>query len=117
MRPVRMPPRFFLNLFTLGIARARWISAANRALGHRTGFLFAFFLQPFANYGLAKRLSSALEIAGSRHSESPLLCFWLTGWPFIGTARRMRRGFTRLNDAWAVQQRAEAAFSPTMTAI
>ena len=106
MNALRKPPGFFTNLFTLGIARARWISAANKSLDHRTGFLFAYFLQAFANYGLAKRINLALRNAGSGHAESPFLCFWLTGWPFIGATRRLRRGVTRLNDAIEVGQRA-----------
>jgi hypothetical protein len=109
LNAVRKPPGFFTNLFTIGIARARWISAANKALKHRTGFFFAYFLQPFANYGLAKRLNLALAAAGASHSESPFWCFWLTGWPLIGANRRMRRGFSRLNDVWAVRQHAAAA--------
>lgn len=109
MKSVRKPPSFFANLFSLGIARARWISHANKELSHHTGFLFAWFLQPFANYGLARRLNGALEAAGARHHESPFWCFWLTGWPFIGANRRMRRGFSRLNDVWAVQHSSASA--------
>jgi hypothetical protein len=109
LNAVRTPPGFLKNLCTIGIARARWISSANKALNHRTGFLFAYFLQAFANYGLAKRLNLALGDTGASHSESPFWCFWLTGWPLIGANRRMRRGFSRLNDVRAVQQRAAAA--------
>jgi hypothetical protein len=109
MNAVSTPPHFFANLFTFGVARARWISHANRALGHRTGFLFAYFLQSFANYGLSRRLNAALRAVGARHSESPFWCFCLTGWPLIGANRRMRRGFSRFNEAWAVQRHTAAA--------
>jgi hypothetical protein len=117
MNPVRKFPGFFVNVFTFGIARARWISHANRALGHRTGFWFAWLLQAFAFYGTAKRLNVALAAAGSSHRESPFWCFWLTGFPFIGTSRKMRRGFRRLNDAWAVQARAAAVVDSAAPAI
>lgn len=103
---VRTPPGFFVNLLTFGIARARWISDANRVLNHKTGFLFAWFLQGFANYGLAGRFNQALAAAGSAHTESPIACFLLTGWPFIGAKKRLGRATERLNDAHRVRQSA-----------
>jgi hypothetical protein len=114
---IRKPPGFFVNVFTVGIARALWISRANRMLKHRTGFWFAWLLQPFAFYGLAKRLNIALERTGSSHRESPFWCFWLTGIPLIGTTRKMRRGFRRLNDAWAVQHQATVVIDAAKTSL
>lgn len=101
---LRTPPGFLINLVTLGIARARWIAEANRHLGQGgAGFLFAWFLQAFANYGLAGRFNQALGAAGSAHTESPILCFLLTGWPFIGAKKRLQRATERLNDARRVR--------------
>lgn len=84
------------------------VPEANQVLSHKTGFLFAYFLQAFANYGPAGRLNSALSAAGSAHTESPLACFFLTGFPFSGAKKRIRRGTERLNDAARVHQSAAA---------
>jgi hypothetical protein len=99
------PPSWIVNLVTLGIARARWIAESNRRLGQGgAGFWFAWFLLPFANYGLAKRMTAALQQAGSSFTVSAFWCFWLTGWPFIGSAKRLKRGTQALNDAYSVRQ-------------
>lgn len=109
MTPLPIPPGFWLNLLTLGIARARWVGHANRQLGRGgAGFWFAWFLSPFAYYGIAGRLNEALAATGSTHRESPLLCFLLTGWPFVGAKKRLRRATVRLNDALHVRQVAAA---------
>lgn len=85
-------PGFFANLFTLGIAMARWVDRTNKALGQGgAGFWFAWFLAPFAHYGLAKRLNVALLAQGSRLQVSPVLCFLLCGFPLIGSRRRLSR--------------------------
>lgn len=94
------PPGFLINLFTLGIARARWIAAANKVFGAGAGFWFAWLLQPFANWGLAGRFNAALQAAGSTHRVSPFWCFLLTGWPFIGAKARFKKATERLNDVW-----------------
>lgn len=101
---------WFVNLITLGITRARWIAESNRRLGQGgAGFWFAWFLLPFANYGLAQRMTTALRQAGlSSFTVSPVWCFLLTGWPFIGASKRFKRGTRALNDAYAVQHRATA---------
>lgn len=104
------PPGFWVGLFTLGIARALWISHTNRALDRGGAhFLFAYFLQPFANYGLATRLNAFLAEAGSSHRISPVWAFLLTGFPLIGTRHAMKRAVIRLNDAWGVRRAAVAA--------
>src|SRR3954453_4790309 len=105
MLRLETPPSWIVNLLTLGIARARWIAESNRRLGQGgAGFWFAWFLLPFANYGLAQRMTAALRGAGSSFTVSPLLCFWLTGWPFIGSTKRFKRGTQALNDAHSVRQ-------------
>ena len=101
------PPSWVINLFTIGIARARWIAESNRRIGQGgAGFLFAWLLAPFANYGLAQRMTAALRAVGATHTVSPLACFLLNGWPFFGAAKRFRRGTVALNDAYAVRQQA-----------
>ena len=86
-------PGFWANLFTLGIAMARWVSATNKALGRGgAGFWFAWLLAPFAYYGLAKRINDQLRAQGSRTHISPLMCFFFVGWPFIGSRKRLGRG-------------------------
>lgn len=110
MLRLETPPIWFVNLFTLGIARARWIAGSNRSLGQGgAGFWFAWFLLPFANYGLAQRMTTALRQAGSSFRVSAFWCFWLTGWPFIGSAKRLKRGTQALNDAYAVRQQAASS--------
>jgi len=100
-------PGTLVTVFTLGIARARWIAETNRQLGAGgAGFVFAWFLSPFANYGVVDRMNNALAAAGSGHRESPILCFLLNGWPFIGAKKRMKRGTQALNNAWAVGHQA-----------
>ncbi|MCM0620305.1 hypothetical protein [Nocardioides bruguierae] len=107
-----MPPGFWLNLFTFGIARALWISRTNKTIGRGGArFWFAWFLQAFANYGLADRLNLLLSEAGSRHRISPFWCFLLTGIPLIGAKRRMKRAMAALLDAQGVLLRAAAAAS------
>lgn len=113
-------PGTLVTVFTLGIARAKWIAETNRQLGAGgAGFMFAWFLSPFANYGVVDRMNSALAAAGSSHRESPILCFLLNGWPFIGAKKRMKRATQALNNAWAVRQQAAgvvnqaAAFMPS----
>lgn len=64
-------------------------------------------------------MNNALAAAGSGHRESPILCCLLTGWPFIGAKKRMKRGTRALNNAWAVRQQAagvvnQAAFMPSV---
>lgn len=114
-------PGTLVTVFTLGIARARWIAETNRQLGAGgAGFMFAWFLSPFANYGVVERMNNALAAAGSGHRESPFLCFLLNGWPFIGAKKRMKRGTQALNNAWSVRQQAAGvvnqtgAFTPSM---
>ena len=100
-------PGTLVTVFTLGIARARWIAETNQQLGAGgAGFLFAWLLSPFANYGVVGRMNNALAAAGSAHRESPFLCFLLNGWPFFGAKKRMKRGTQALNNAWAVRQQA-----------
>jgi hypothetical protein len=110
MTPYPLPPGFWLNLLTLGIARARWVSAVNKRLGRGgAGFWFAWLLTPFANFGVTGRINEALAAAGSAHRESPVWCFLLTGFPFIGSKKRLKRGTTFLNEALRVRQAAVAA--------
>lgn len=102
-------PGTIVTIFTLGIARAKWIAETNRHLGAGgAGFLFAWFFPPFANYGVVDRMNNALAAAGSGHRESPILCFLLNGWPFFGAKKRMRRGTEALNNAWAVRNQVHA---------
>lgn len=102
-------PGFWITLVTIGIARARWVDATNQALGRGgAGFWFAWFLAPFAYYGVAGRMNEALRAVGSTHRESPLACFFLIGLPFIGTKKRLRRGVSRINDVHRVGQHAGA---------
>lgn len=104
MTQLKTFPGFWLNLVTLGIARANWIAGTNKALGRGgAGFWFAWFLVPFANYGVTGRLNEALAAAGSGHRESPMAVFWLTGFPFIGSKKRLRRASERLNDVLQVR--------------
>lgn len=107
MQPLPTPPGFFANLFTLGILRASWIAKANREFGGGAGFWFAWFLQPFANYGLAGRFNAALRSLGSSHTESQILCFFLTGFPFIGAKKRLKRATSYYNDALGVRGQRE----------
>lgn len=110
MLHLEAPPSWIVNLFTLGIARARWISDSNRRIGQGgAGFWFAWFLMPFANYGLAQRMTGALRQAGSSFTVSAFWCFWLAGWPFIGSAKRFKRGTQTLNDTHSIRQRAAAS--------
>lgn len=105
-------PGTLVTVFTLGIARAKWIAETNRQLGAGgAGFIFAWFLSPFANYGVVDRMNSALAAAGSGHRESPILCFLLNGWPFIGAKKRMKRGTQALNNAWGALQQAAGVVS------
>ncbi|KRB74073.1 hypothetical protein ASE01_18960 [Nocardioides sp. Root190] len=85
-------PSWFLNWLTIGIARAKWISGINAQLNHKTGAPFAWFFYAFAAYGLATRLTAANASLGSNHKTSKWACFWLAGWPFIGAARRLKKG-------------------------
>lgn len=97
-------PGFWITLVTLGIARALWISRTNETFGRGgAGFWFAWLLMPFAHYGVAGRLNESLAAAGSMHRESPFLCFLLTGFPFIGAKKRLRRGVAFYNDALRVR--------------
>lgn len=90
--PIDSAPGFLHNLFTLGISMARWVDRTNKALGRGgAGSLFAWFLPGFAYYGLAGRLNDALAAQGSRTRVSPLACFFLAGFPFIGSRRRLGR--------------------------
>lgn len=101
-------PGTLLAIVTFGILRAKWVADVNKQLGRGgAGFLFAWFLQPFANYGITGRLNAALAQAGSGHSESPILVFLLSGWPFIGSKKRLGRATDRLNDALRVRQSAQ----------
>lgn len=103
-------PGFWVSLLTLGIARARWIAATNRALAQGgSGFWFAWLLMPFANYGVTGRLNTALASLGSSHRESPVLVFLLTGWPFIGSKKRLRRATAFFNQATMVRRTAPQA--------
>ncbi|KRA32488.1 hypothetical protein ASD81_13085 [Nocardioides sp. Root614] len=97
-------PGTWISIFTLGIARASWISSTNKTLGRGgAGFLFAWFFMAFAQYGVTGRLNEALAAAGSAHRESPILVFLLTGFPFIGSKKRLRRATSFYNDAQAVR--------------
>ncbi|MGQ0846546.1 MAG: hypothetical protein ACT4QF_20680 [Sporichthyaceae bacterium] len=85
-------PGFFTNLFTFGIANARWVAGVNRELKQGgAGFWFAWFLVAFANYGLAGRLNAAHAAMGSNGKVSPLGAFFLTGFPFVGSRKRLGR--------------------------
>jgi hypothetical protein len=107
-------PGTLVTVFTLGIARAKWIAETNRQLGAGgAGFMFAWFFSPFANYGVVERMNNALAAAGSSHRESPFLCFLLNGWPFIGAKKRIKRGTQALNNAWSVRQQAAGVVSQT----
>lgn len=98
-------PGFWISALTLGIARGRWIATVNKQLGRGgAGFWFAWLLLPFAQYGVTGRLNEALAAAGSGHRESPLAVFLLTGWPFIGSKKRLRRATAFLNDAHQVRR-------------
>lgn len=102
-------PGFWLNVLTIGIARARWTAATNKTLGRGgAGFWFAWFLLPFANYGITGRLNQALAEAGSGRSDSPFLCFLFTGWPFFGSKKRLTRLTEWFNDAQRVRTSAGA---------
>lgn len=91
-------PGFFINLFTLHIAMAQWVARTNKALGRGgAGFLFAWLLAPFAYYGLAGRLNSALAAQGSRTRISPLACFLFPGFPLIGSRKRLGRAADALS--------------------
>ncbi len=97
-------PGFWLSLVTLGIVRALWFAESNRRLGQGgAGFVFAWFLMPFAAYGITGRINNALAQTGSGHRESPILCFLLFGFPFIGAKKRLRRGSEALNNAHSVR--------------
>jgi hypothetical protein len=102
-------PGFLFNWLTIGIARAKWISGVNHQLNHKTGAVFAWFLAPFACYGLAKRLTAANAQLGSSQPASPLACFFLCGWPLIGSARRLKRGAEAYASALNVQARSAVA--------
>jgi hypothetical protein len=105
-------PGFWITLVTIGISRARWVEATNHGLGGGgAGFWFAWFLAPFAYYGVAVRMNEALRAVGSTHRESPLACFFLVGWPFTGTKKRLRRGVDRINDVHRVGQYASVLSS------
>lgn len=102
-------PGFWISLLTLGIARGSWIASTNKTLGRGgAGFLFAWLLMSFAHYGVAGRLNEALASVGSSHRESPFLCFLLTGFPFIGSKKRLRRATAFYNDALRVRGGAPA---------
>ncbi|GAB3785318.1 hypothetical protein [Nocardioides ungokensis] len=103
------PLSWIVNLFTIGIARAKRIAQSNERPGQGgAGFRFARFLQPFANNGLADQMNDALRAAGSSHQVSPVLCFFPTGWLFIGSNKRFRRGTQAYNDAVNVWTQAQA---------
>ncbi|HET7690503.1 MAG TPA: hypothetical protein VFK41_09000 [Nocardioidaceae bacterium] len=103
-------PSWIVNLFTLGIARARWVAGMNRSLAQGgAGFLFAWFLMPFAAYGLARRLNLAHAAVGSSIKTSALACFWLCGWPFVGHVRRLKRGAEAYASVLNVRARATVA--------
>lgn len=114
MTQLKTFPDTLVTLSTHGVARAKWIAETNRQLGAGgAGFLFAWLLSPFANYSVAERMNNALAAAGSSHRESPVLCFLLNGWPFIGMKKRMKRGTQALNNAWSVRQQAAAVVNHT----
>lgn len=104
MTALAAPPGFFANVFTIGILRALWIRDTNRQLGRGgAGFAFAWFLMPFAYYGLAGRLNEALAQGGSSHRVSEVACLLLSTFPFIGARRRLKRGVEALNVAQTVR--------------
>lgn len=85
-------PGFFLVLFTIGISMALWVDRTNKTLAQGgAGFAFAWLLAPFAYYGLAGRLNTALAAQGSRTQISPLMCFFFPAFPFIGARKRLGR--------------------------
>lgn len=115
---LRRPPGFFINVLTIGIARASWVAETNRILNRGgAGFWFAWLLAPFAYFGLAGRLNAALGAAGSSHRESPFLCFLFAGWPFVGSKKRLKRGTERLMDAVRVGQFARTTASAPVTPV
>lgn len=116
MTPLKDFPGTLITVFTLGIARAKWVAETNRQLGAGgAGFLFAWFFPFFANYGVVGRMNNALAAAGSGHRESPFLCFLLIGWPFVGAKKRMKRATHALNNAWAARQQAAAVVNQAAT--
>lgn len=85
-------PGFLKNLFTFGISYALWVARVNRELKQGgAGFWFAWLLLAFANYGLAGRLNAAHASMGSHAKVNPVGAFLLTGFPFIGTRKRLAR--------------------------
>lgn len=109
MNRISQYPGFWVSALTFGIVRARWIATTNQTLGRGgAGFWFAWFLLPFAQYGITGRLNAALAAAGSNHRESPLAVFLLSGWPLIGSKKRLRRAVERLNDVHQVKTLANA---------
>lgn len=108
--PLPTYPGFWLALITFGITRATWIAGANRMMNRGgAGFLFAWFLMPFALYGVTGRLNEQLAMVGSAHRESPVLVFLLNGIPFIGAKKRIRRATSFYNDALRVRSGVPAA--------
>lgn len=104
MTRISQYPGFWISALTLGIMRAKWIATTNELLGRGGAhFWFAWFLMPFAQYGITGRLNEALAAAGSNHRESPLAVFLLSGWPLIGSKKRLRRATERLNDVTQVR--------------
>jgi hypothetical protein len=102
-------PGFWKNLFTIGISYARWVAAMNRELKQGgAGFWFAWLLVPWANFGLAKRLNGAHAAIGSTVSNSPFWAWFFTGWPFIGTRKRLARSANVLAVAVNAQRNAVA---------
>lgn len=97
--PISAVPNVFTNIFTIGIARAKWIVEANAAFGHTTNFLFAWLLQPFANYGLAERFNTALRSAGSAVTVPAIVVFLFAAWPFFGAPAQFRKGVAAVNSA------------------
>lgn len=98
-----MYPGFWLNLVTIGIARASWTASTNKTMQRGgAGFWFAWFFPPWAAYGVANRMTQVLASKGSHMSVSPLACFFLYGWPFIGTKKRLRTGVKLVNDSFRV---------------
>lgn len=102
-------PGFWLNFVTLGIVQAKWVAAVNAGLGNGgAGFLFAWFLSPFANYGVAQRFNAAHQSLGSSIRVSPLACFFFTGWPFVGARKKLKR----TGQAYGSMLAARASVSP-----
>ena len=97
----------WLNLVTIGIARASWTNNTNKTMGRGgAGFAFAWFFPNFAAYGVASRMNQVLASKGSHMTVSPLACFFLYGWPFFGTKKRLRTGVKLVNDSFRVGQHA-----------